>query len=276
MSTIQRRLAGALAFSGLLVVAASASAATDVYFRVDSVVLPAGAIGNPAPITMWRFVQTDSGFSVPAPSSTGWTPGPAVVANEGDTLNVHVQNNLPASSPAAYTEPVSVVIPGQTGVFTPTWTDGTTGPRTSPEQRVRSFTAETPQGVSSTYTFTSLKAGTYLYQSGTHPAVQLQMGLYGVLKVLPTNSGVVIPGRAYHDPSSAFDNEATVLLSEIDPVLHNAVATGQYGPNGAPPPGWLTSTIDYHPSYFLVNGLPYPGRPPSLPGQPISGSCCGS
>ena len=43
-----------------------------------------------------------------------------------------------------------------------------------------------------------------------------------------------------------------MLFSEVDPMLHNAVATGNYGPGQA-----VTSTMDYDPKYFLLNGEPY-------------------
>jgi FtsP/CotA-like multicopper oxidase with cupredoxin domain len=123
---------------------------------------------------------------------------------------------------------------------------------------VRSFTKETAPGQTITYTFGPLKAGTYLIQSGTHPAVQMQMGLYGVLEVYDT--APVAPatsGRAYPRPSPAvvdttFNSEVVLLLSEIDPALHAAVASGNYGPGQA-----MTSTVDYHPKFFLVNGAPF-------------------
>jgi hypothetical protein len=99
-------------------------------------------------------------------------------------------------------------------------------------------------------------------ESGTHPAVQVQMGLYGVLQVVP-----VAAGRAYPDAWTAIDHELTLLFSEIDPLLHAAIASGRYGaaptssdPNAADallPVGWMTSTITYTPKYFLVNGKPY-------------------
>jgi hypothetical protein len=160
---------------------------------------------------------------------------------------------------------VSVVIPGQPGSFVPTWTDSTTGPRgAATDKRVRSFTRETPQQGSADYTFGPLRAGTYLVESGTHPAVQVQMGLYGSLTVLPT-----IAGRAYDEPSTVFDTESTFLFSEIDPALHAAVAAGVFGaapatpstppdaPDAVLPAGWMTSTIDFHPKYFLINGKPF-------------------
>ena len=48
---------------------------------------------------------------------------------------------------------------------------------------MRSFDAETAAGGSGSYTWTGVKEGTYLYHSGTHPQVQVQMGLYGALTV---------------------------------------------------------------------------------------------
>jgi FtsP/CotA-like multicopper oxidase with cupredoxin domain len=257
-----KRIGGGLvsaACLGLFAAGEAAAATVDVFLRADVFTIPAGTynaaapIVPPADITMWGFDVTDSGYTAPAPG-TPWAPV-VVTAAEGDTLNVNVQNDLTG----LYTEPVSVVIPGQTPVLAdgtwPTWTDGTTGPRVDPTQRVRSFTFETATGTSQTYTFSNLKAGTYLIESGTHPAVQDQMGLYGVLKVLPATAG-----QAYDDPSSAFGAEATLLLSEIDPVLHSAVALGDYGPTGT-----MTSTSDYHPKYFLVNGQPYTASAANLP-----------
>jgi hypothetical protein len=279
----------------LVLVAGRASAATvEVCLRVDRFQIPGpvapatkGPFGNPAPIPMWGFIQTGTGagctFAAPAPAATAAAlPFPTVNASEGDTLIVHLQNNLPPAgtpiyvappamiAPVVYTEPVSLIIPGQRGALVPTWTDGTTGNRSSVTQRVRSFTRETAQGTSQSYTFGPLTAGTYLFHSGTHPAVQVQMGLYGVLVVQPAAAG-----RAYADPSSAFDSQTTFLFSEIDPVLHTAIGSGQFGaapvsanpadPDALLPETWLTSTITYAPKYFLVNGKPYTAGSPALP-----------
>jgi hypothetical protein len=260
-----------------------AAATVDVCLRVDPYSIPGstatpGPFGNKAPIPMWGFVQTGTGpdcdFIAPGPGTSATAAVfPTISANAGDTLRIHLMNALPlpVSPPApgaVYTEPASLVISGQPSVMTPTWTDSSTGNRSALTQRVRSFAPETSQQSTSpvVYTFGPLKAGSYLIESGTHQAVQMQMGLYGVLRVY--GKAPVLPGTgglAYTDPSSAFDSEATLLFSEIDPVLHDAVATGQYGPNPAPPPGWLTSTIDYHPRYFLVNGKPYTAGSPAMP-----------
>jgi FtsP/CotA-like multicopper oxidase with cupredoxin domain len=67
------------------------------------------------------------------------------------------------------------------------------------------------------------------------------MGLFGGVKK-EAAAGEVYPGIAY-------DREAIIYLSEIDPALHAAVAGGSFGPGLA-----MTSTVDYAPKYFLVNG----------------------
>ena len=70
-----------------------------------------------------------------------------------------------------------------------------------------------------TYTFTAGEPGTYLYESGTDPQKQVQMGLYGALIVRPALGA----SYAYNDPQTQFSKEYLVLLNEIDPDLHRAV-----------------------------------------------------
>jgi len=241
----------------LVTFTAGAVDAKDVYLRADTFTktMPDGAT-----ITLWGFVETDDTFA-PLPGELAKVPGPTLTATGGEPLNIHVQNNLTGP----YTEPTSIIINGQVPALTPgtwpTWTDGSKGPRTDPNQRVRSFTVETAVGETTTYTWNNVKAGTYLYQSGTHPGVQVQMGLYGALKVYSV--APVAPatnGQAYPDASSAFDSEVTLLFSEIDPALHEAIATGDYGPGKT-----MTSPAEYHPRYFLINGEPYWAGLPPLP-----------
>jgi hypothetical protein len=239
-----------------------------VYLRAEPCIIPANTFDNPAPITMWGFIRTDSTFTAPV-GATVQVPGPALAATAGSSLVIHVKNNLSGS----YVEPVSLVIPGQTSVMAPVWIDPATGNVTSAgarragdyTSRVRSFAAEAAPGGDTCYTFSNLRPGTYLYESGTHPSVQVQMGLYGALIVNPATAN-----QAYDDSSSAYTSQATLLFSEIDSVFHAAIAAGKYGRNplapNAPPPGWLTSTIGYHPDYFLVNGLGYRALRPPLAG----------
>ena len=77
-------------------------------------------------------------------------------------------------------EPTSLVIPGQLATMTPVWfepgsavTYSGARPAGNVTARVRSFTHEAPPGGSADYLWPSLRPGTYLYESGTHPQVQV-------------------------------------------------------------------------------------------------------
>jgi hypothetical protein len=119
---------------------------------------------------------------------------------------------------------------------------------------VRSFVKETTPGGASTYTFT-VKPGTYLYQSGSHQQIQVLMGLYGAVK----NDAAL--GQAYAGIN--YTQDKVILFSEIDPVINNAVATGNYGPGLA-----ITSIVNFTARYFLINGTPFSvGAPPLLTGS---------
>lgn len=185
-------------------------------------------------IPMWGFaLDPDNDLATLDGNVT--VPGPILEIPPGDlNLTIHLYNDLAV--------PVSIVIPGQIATMTPVRNlDG----------RVRSFTHETDPNEIGIYTWSNLKPGTYLYHSGTHPAVQVQMGLYGGLKV---DAAV---GKAYNDGTnpyidSNYSQDAIFMFSEIDPTLHAAVKNGDYGdPDKGP-----TSTIDYNPKYFLINGSP--------------------
>jgi hypothetical protein len=124
--------------------------------------------------------------------------------------------------------------------------------------RVRSFDKETASAATASYSWTGLKPGTFLYHSGTHPAVQVQMGLYGSV----THDAAA--GEAY--AGIPYDNEVMLYYSEIDPALHAAVDGGIYGTPAYP------STINYVPKYFLVNGEPFSsGTKSPIPAGAVGG-----
>jgi FtsP/CotA-like multicopper oxidase with cupredoxin domain len=205
-----------------LALAAFALVAVPSFAQVNLAAVPAEWTppGSGAPIVMWAFVA-DTGACPEA--AVAWSPGPEMTASPGGTLTVSLRNCL--------ADPVSVFIPGQLKATIPvTFLDG------QGRSRVRSFDAETAPGGVGSYIWTGVKEGTYLYHSGTHPQVQVQMGLYGAFSV--GNYGIA--------------NEATLVYSEIDPALHAAVADGSYGTTGP------TSTFDYKPRYFLINGEVFP------------------
>lgn len=162
-------------------------------------------------VVFWAFAQDSANWAVPGPLTV---PGPQLNVVAGDSLVLHVTNTLP--------EPVSIVIPGQYGFDTEAPVFWTAGPYAG---RVRSLNHEAPpaNGVA-TYTWKNVQGGTCLYHSGSHPSVQVQMGLYGALAVLA-------PGPSVYGSNITF--QATVLLSEVDTNVHAAVAAGSFGPGPA-------------------------------------------
>ena len=106
------------------------------------------------------------------------------------------------------------------------------------------------------YTFTASRPGTYIYEAGLLPNAQHQvaMGLYGALVVRPANVT-----QAYDDAGTAFNDEAVLLMSEIDPALNDLANP---------------STFDmrkFNPRYFLINGAVYPDTQPigTAPGNRV-------
>ena len=231
------RMAPALALAGLFAFVPSASA-IEYWLRAEplTVAMP----GSPV-VPMWGYAQcTDGSFSTCDPATV---PGPTLSVPVGDALlTIHLKNMLPSSP--LINNSTSIVIPGQVTNMLPVKFDDGTG-----RQRVRSFTHETLVGGTGDYSWTNMKPGTYLYHSGTHPQVQVQMGLYGGVKK-DHAAGQIYPGVA-------FNNEVTLLYSEIDPALHAAVANGTYNPAE-------NSTLHYEPRFFLINGKPFQSGDPAL------------
>ena len=171
-------------------------------------------------VTIWGFADNAGG----SPS----VPGPVLVADQGDVVTVNLTNNL--------SQPTSIVFGGQAMV---------------PDQ------AGVTAGGTKTYTFTAGAPGTYLYEAGLIPGSQYQaaMGLHGVLVVRPAGA----PGQAYGDVSTAFTDEALVVLGEIDPAL-----------NGSASP-WTFDLRSFAPRWFLVNGRAYAGST-----TPVIGTTAGN
>lgn len=203
-------------------------------------------------ITMWGFALDDNNNLADGCGRPPRVPGPELVVPDGDAtgLTVHLRNDLPRLNRRAVR--VSLFIPGQAA--------GTAGAPAGAfftdaqgRQRARSFTNETARGAIRTYTWPAFRPGTYLYMSGTHPALQVQMGLYGVARK-DAAAGAAYAGVPY-------DQQVTLLYSEIDPGLHLAVSLNLYGPGLR-----KSSTLKYRPTYHLVNGKPFvQGVTPNIP-----------
>jgi len=161
-------------------------------------------------------------------------PGPTLIVDEGNTISVTLNNQLPAAAGN-----VSIVFPGHEVM---TITGGVPG----------ALTQEAPPGGSVTYYFNADQPGTYLYYSGTRPDLQVEMGLYGAIIVRPTGPGYA-SGYAYDHPETSFDQEVLFLLSEIDIDIHRAAELQADGPGPidiGPGP--------FHPEYWMINGRAAP------------------
>ena len=195
--------------------------------------------GGSVSVPMWGFATDSDNNLLTDGGETPIVPGPQITVPVGDPdLTIHLRND-------AVAEGVSIVIPGQKAALSPVpFTDSQGRVRVSSFTNVVAQCAGPPSSsCMADYTWTGLKPGTYLYHSGTHAAVQVQMGLYGAMKK-DASAGNAYPARAYV-------NELVLVYSEIDPDLHAAVVGGTYGTTGP------TSTLNYKPQHFLVNGQPF-------------------
>src|SRR6267143_2417133 len=92
-------------------------------------------------------------------------PGPTLIVTENQTVTVTLTNNLPASA-------------GNTSILFPGFTLTATG---APGL----LTKEAVHGGTASYTFMANSVGTHAYYSGTQGDLQVEMGLYGAIIVLP-------------------------------------------------------------------------------------------
>jgi Bacterial Ig domain len=216
--------------------------ALDVFLRTGTYVK---TLPDNATVTMWGYAQDTSATAADGVLSS---PGPVITVPAADTaLNIILINGLGV--------PTSLVVPGQNIEMVPVFSksDGsvcTFGPADR-DCRVRSFAKEAAPGTSNTvYSYTSVKPGTFLYQSGTTPQIQVQMGLYGALKHDAPLVGSVKNAYA----GVAYDQDLVLLYSEIDKAMHDQIDAG----GGA----LASSTLNYDPKYFLVNGQSYSSATP--------------
>jgi hypothetical protein len=144
-------------------------------------------------------------------------------------------------------------------------------------------------------TWGSLRPGTYLLESGTHPSIQVPMGLIGMLVVTNAPSGatagIAYPAVAASTTTAAvqakvpvvnYNAELPLEFSEIDPVQNKAVDVAVRNvnfselkvwsglptdPQGTPGCGNPASgafyqscyppAVNYTPFYYLINGLAF-------------------
>jgi Multicopper oxidase len=257
----------------------------------------AGFITQPDGVNIYSWGYSCAGSSPTFVPFTGTCPamqipGPTLVVTQNASFTVTLTNNLPNGAGNT-----SIVFPGAMV----TTTGGTAGLLT------REATPGTSGAV--TYTVTYSTAGTHAYYSGTQPDLQVEMGLYGAVVVLPATSantgncsalgsdvGQRLGGgstefrlakAAYDHPEACYDREYLWQWSEIDPRIHRqadqqlqsiaSCPAANPTPNVPCPTTLAVSVEPYHPSYFLINGRSMPDDmdpdyAPNYPNQPYNGN----
>jgi len=211
-------------------------------------------------------------------------PGPTLIVTEGQTVTVTLTNGLPAAAGNT-----SILFPG----FNVTATGGAVGPLTS----------EATPGGNVTYSFKATSPGTRAYYSGSQSDLQIEMGLYGAVIVLPATipsnctaglaaanlaveahwheSDFRLAPAAYDHAKTCYDREYLFQFSEIDPNIHHQAdlqAAAKLGcVAGAPGCSLEVPTEPYHPSYFMINGRSMPddmdpNYAQQYPHQPYNGN----
>jgi FtsP/CotA-like multicopper oxidase with cupredoxin domain len=182
-------------------------------------------------VYMWSYGVTGGSFQY---------PGPVLCVNEGDTVSITLQNNLP------YNLPTSLIFPGQEDVQA-------NGALSQPEfdggGNLTSLATSASSGGSVTYSFVATRPGTFIYESGTDTKTQVPMGLASVLIVRPAMGANFV----YNEADSQFtpEEEFMAFLSEIDPYQHSAWEKG-FGQ------GKNFNLNSYRARYWLINGRGFP------------------
>jgi FtsP/CotA-like multicopper oxidase with cupredoxin domain len=196
-------------------------------------------------------------------------PGPTLIVTEGQSITVTLTNNLPAAAGNT-----SILFPG----FQVTGTGGTTG----------LLAQEATPGATVTYTFTASTPGTHAYYSGTQGDLQVEMGLYGAIVVIPAGnptgcdasqvnlsnfnlnveaahaeSDFRLAQYAYDNCKTNYDREYLFQWAEMDSNIHRqalaqvtAITAGSCAAGGQCK--LEVPTEPYHSEYFLINGRSMP------------------
>jgi IPT/TIG domain len=230
---------------------------------------PAGSAANNIPTSIVIVGQVGGGLGTSATS----TPSPS---------HLNAQNCVTwfiATQPPGSPCPAATGAPTDSGALAPVQ-----------GSRVQSMATEVAAGAvgsaaAATLTWSPLKPGTYLLESGTHPSIQVPMGLIGMLVVTTAPAGTTA-GTAYpattNNVAVPYNAEVPVEFSEIDPVqnkeVDTAVRTAGFNetrvwsamptdPQGNPGCGNPANTTTYHtcyppavnytPFYYLINGVAF-------------------
>jgi FtsP/CotA-like multicopper oxidase with cupredoxin domain len=298
-NSMYRLLLPVITAAALLLAAAAQAAAPGITGPTFNLTAQPASISQPdgQAVYSWGYGCNGSpaGFAPAAISGatcgTMQVPGPTLIVHEGDVVTVNLTNGLPAAAGNT-----SILFPG----FNVTATGGVGG----------LLTTEAASGGTVSYSFTAGSPGTRAYYSGTQSDLQVEMGLYGAIIVLPTGvptnctSGAVngsvgfagangtaeahwgekdfrLAAAAYDHGKTCYDREYLFQFSEMDPNIHIqalAQVTAKTGcAAGTAGCSLSVPTEPYHPAYYMINGRSMPDDMDSnyaaqYPHQPYNGN----
>ncbi|KXJ92383.1 multicopper oxidase-domain-containing protein [Microdochium bolleyi] len=170
-----------------------------------------------------QALAAPDGFTKPMILVNGQSPGPLIEANTGDTIRVHVHNQMSSSSTTIHWHGIDQK--------NSTWMDGVVGVSQ----------CGIPPGESFTYEFTVAKQrGTFWWHA--HLSVQYSDGIYGPLvihdpdEMIPDHEDekIVFLGDVYHTYGSVLlssylspTSRWTPTVSGVEPLADNLLMNGQ-------------------------------------------------
>ena len=234
-------------------------------------------------------------FAFTPTCNTMQVPGPTMIVTEGQPVTINLTNNLPTAA-------------GNTSILFPGFNVSTSCTAATPAGQQGLLTCEAAPGSTVTYTFTASTPGTHAYYSGTQGDLQVEMGLYGAIVVLPK----AVPASCNTTDTNLYGkstylskiglSERVISGSHTQPTTTlRAAMTGNTCFSGRRwMPGFTTQaeaqvqakmgcsagtmgcsldvqTEPYHPAYFLINGrsmpdLMDPNYASRYPHQPYNGN----
>ena len=254
-----------------------------------------GYISQPdgAQIYSWGYGCASSSatfvpYTTAAFCPTMQVPGPTMIVTQGTSFTVTLTNNLPKGAGNT-----SIVFQGATVTVVGTPSGGT-----------GLLAAEAAPAGSVTYSVTYANAGTHAFYSGTQSDLQIEMGMYGAVVVLPSATpsgancsslhndigqelGIGNPGNefrlavaAYNHPEACYDREYLTQWMELDAHIHKQAENQVQAIANCTAAVGCPTTLDvktepYHPSYFMINGRSMPDNmdpsyAPNYPNQPYN------
>lgn len=196
-----------------------------LYVRSTTLTMPDGQ-------KIFAFGYTDD------PKGQAKIPGPTIVANVGDTVNLKlVDDQDPTKTKYNPTGDGHTI--HLHGLDMPSAMDG--DPMTAAGGHA------VMQGQTMLYHFVAKYSGTYYYHCHESAAEHIQMGMYGALVIRPRGHA----NQAYIG-TPTFNKDYTFVLSDMDSAGHQQDYNNLY--KGGDDVNWT----NYRANYFLINGKAWP------------------